>query len=150
LKFRAVRLAIALLFVPVGGASADEWLAYGRDPGGTRYSPLTQITPDNVERLRPAWIFHTGDVSDGKDGEKKADLKPRRWSLDGRLYLTTSASTESSRSIRPQGRQLWAYDPTIDRKQELRRRSDQSRTRNMAGYKVPPRRVAGCGFSSRP
>jgi hypothetical protein len=26
-----------------GAASADEWLTIGRDPGGTRYSPLTQI-----------------------------------------------------------------------------------------------------------
>ena len=43
---------------------ADEWSAYGRDSGGTRYSPLKQTTPDNVGKLQVAWTFQTGDVSD--------------------------------------------------------------------------------------
>ena len=30
----------------------------GRDPGGTRYSPLTQITPANVSQLKVAWVYH--------------------------------------------------------------------------------------------
>jgi quinoprotein glucose dehydrogenase len=30
----------------------------GRDPGGDRYSPLTQITPANVRDLRIAWVYH--------------------------------------------------------------------------------------------
>ena len=30
----------------------------GRDPGGTRYSPLTQITPANVNQLKVAWVYH--------------------------------------------------------------------------------------------
>jgi len=37
------------------------WPAYGGDPGGTRYSPLEQITPANVDRLEVAWTFRTGD-----------------------------------------------------------------------------------------
>jgi glucose dehydrogenase len=31
---------------------ADEWPWYGHDPGGTRYSPLTQINRENVSTLR--------------------------------------------------------------------------------------------------
>lgn len=37
------------------GPVAD-WPAYGNDPGGSRYSPLTQITKDNVAQLKVAWI----------------------------------------------------------------------------------------------
>ena len=34
-------------------------------PGGARYSPLTQITRENVRHLDVAWSYHTGDVSEG-------------------------------------------------------------------------------------
>src|SRR2546430_17289667 len=30
------------------------------DAGGTRYSPLAEITPGNVARLRVAWVNRTG------------------------------------------------------------------------------------------
>src|SRR5512132_1798260 len=40
--------------------AASEWYANGRDDGLTRYSPLTQITPENVKRLVVAWTYHTG------------------------------------------------------------------------------------------
>ena len=35
---------------------------YGRTPYGQRYSPLDQITTDNVATLQPAWTYQTGDV----------------------------------------------------------------------------------------
>ncbi len=47
-----------------GGPTA-EWEVYGRSSGGARYSPLTQITPENVGHLEVAWLYHTGDVSEG-------------------------------------------------------------------------------------
>jgi quinoprotein glucose dehydrogenase len=37
---------------------AEEWPTYGHDAGGARYSPLTQLTPANVARLQPAWVYH--------------------------------------------------------------------------------------------
>ena len=37
--------------------------AYGRDPGGSRYAPLIQITRDNVAELRVAWTYHTGELA---------------------------------------------------------------------------------------
>src|SRR5262249_859724 len=45
-------------------ASVD-WPYYGNDQGGQRYSPLDQINRDNVSKLKPAWTYHTGDVSNG-------------------------------------------------------------------------------------
>ena len=45
-----------------GGAKpvpvVNEWPTYGHDPGGMRFSPLTQITPANVGQVQPAWTYH--------------------------------------------------------------------------------------------
>src|SRR5437016_7725486 len=40
------------------GPSGREWTTYGHDPGGMRFSPLTQLTPANVTRLQVAWVYH--------------------------------------------------------------------------------------------
>src|SRR6478672_1347975 len=37
------------------------WFSYGGDPGGTRFSSLTQITKANVGGLKEAWRFETPD-----------------------------------------------------------------------------------------
>ena len=37
---------------------AKEWQTYGHDPGAMRFSPLKQITPDNVSHLKVAWVYH--------------------------------------------------------------------------------------------
>src|SRR6185312_8692354 len=37
---------------------SKEWPTYGHDPGGMRFSPLTQITPANVGQLKVAWVYH--------------------------------------------------------------------------------------------
>ena len=68
------------------------WPAYGGDDGGTRYSPLSQITPANVGDLRVAWIFRTGELGKGvKDWDRSAfEATPILY--DGTLYLTTSST----------------------------------------------------------
>ncbi len=40
-----------------------DWPMIRRTYDGWGFSPLTQITPGNVRRLRPAWIFSTGAVN---------------------------------------------------------------------------------------
>ena len=50
--------AVSLLAVPAGAAGNGDWPVTGRDAGGQRYSPLTQITRDNVASLTQAWSFH--------------------------------------------------------------------------------------------
>lgn len=95
-------------------AQADEWGAYGRDPGGTRFSPLTQITPQNVTRLKPAWTFNTGDIADGSAGPRSG-FETTPLLVDGRLYLTTPFNRIIALDPAT-GRQLWAYDPGINRR----------------------------------
>ncbi len=38
------------------------WLMIRRTYDGQGYSPLAQITPANVARLRPVWVFSTGET----------------------------------------------------------------------------------------
>lgn len=47
--------------MPTGGYPADparEWQTYGHDAGAMRFSPLAQITPENVSKLKVAWVYH--------------------------------------------------------------------------------------------
>src|SRR5579864_561570 len=97
-----------------GQASGDtEWPNYGNDPGGMRYSSLSQINRENVSKLQVAWIFHTGDISDGSHGRKRSGFEATPILLDGTLYFTTAFNRVIA--LDPQtGKQRWAYDPKID------------------------------------
>jgi len=39
-------------------SASGSWPTINLDPGATRYSPLSQITPANVGHLKVAWIYH--------------------------------------------------------------------------------------------
>src|SRR2546422_4393929 len=41
----------------------SDWLMVRRTYDGWGYSPLEQITPRNVSRLQPVWVFATGVTS---------------------------------------------------------------------------------------
>ena len=57
---------------PVAPADAQkDWAHYGNTEGGSRFAALDQINRDNVNKLKVAWTYHTGDVaiSDGNGAE---------------------------------------------------------------------------------
>ena len=59
---------IFTLFLTVtapGHLSAQDWTAFGGSPGGGQYSPLADITPENVTQLEPAWTYRTGELPRG-------------------------------------------------------------------------------------
>lgn len=68
------------------------WSTYGGDPGATRYSPLTQITPANVSQLRVAWTFRTGELGQGVKDWSYSAFEATPILYDGTLYLTTSST----------------------------------------------------------
>src|SRR5215470_9830328 len=43
-------------------ADGSRWLTFGGNYSNQRHSPLTQITPANVNRLVPQWTFQTGTL----------------------------------------------------------------------------------------
>ena len=59
-----MRIPFFLLSLIVPGILvAQTWSYYGQDPGGKRYSTLTQVNNKNVSRLVPAWTFRTGELA---------------------------------------------------------------------------------------
>ena len=48
---------------PWAAASANDWISYGGDPGGMRYSAHDQIHRENVGELQLAWTYRTGEAS---------------------------------------------------------------------------------------
>src|ERR1700723_558789 len=121
---RRLRLAhhTALLLASIGLASyahgqvrsESEWPTYGNDPGGMRHSALSQINLENVARLKVAWVFHTGDISDGKDERRRSGFETTPILVDGTLYLTTPFNRVIALDPAT-GKQRWAYDPQVDR-----------------------------------
>ena len=45
--------------------SDGNWPCYARDSKGTRYSPLKQITKENLHQLKRIWTYRTGDIAEG-------------------------------------------------------------------------------------
>jgi quinoprotein glucose dehydrogenase len=97
-----------------GQTSGDtEWPAYGNDPGGMRYSTLDQINRQNVSKLKVAWVFHTGDISDGSHDRRRSGFETTPILVDGTLYLTTAFNRVIA--LDPEtGKARWTYDPHID------------------------------------
>ncbi len=95
-------------------AAAQEWPSYSGNPGGTKYSPLKQIDRSNVHRLKVAWTFHTGDLSDGKTLPSRSAFEATPLVIEGRMYITTPFSRLIAIEAET-GKQLWAFDPKLDR-----------------------------------
>ncbi|MEO8593779.1 MAG: PQQ-binding-like beta-propeller repeat protein [Candidatus Solibacter sp.] len=103
----------ALLFACASACSyaQNDWPTYGHDPGGMRYSPLTKIDQNNVAKLRRAWTYHTGDA--GNQFETTPIV------AGNRMYLSTQ--TARVVALEPEtGKELWSYDPKVQRPREHR------------------------------
>ena len=101
------------LFLATTVATAQQWPAYGNDAGGTRYSPLTQISSKNVSTLKPAWTYHMGELDRDEVEANRHHTAPFEATpivVDGVLYF----STPSNRVIAldsETGKELWQFDP---------------------------------------
>ena len=100
-----------LCSVPLFGQDASEWPAYGRDPGGTKYSPLDQINSSNVSALARVWSYHTGDP--GATWENTPIVAANV------MYFATQKNRVVA--LEPEtGKELWTYDPKSTRVSEHR------------------------------
>ena len=93
---------------------ADEWTAYGRDAGGSRYSPLDQITSANITQLREAWRFRTGEAEPRFATERETSLEVTPIVVDGIMYISTPLGRVTA--LDPMtGMEYWTFDPRVDR-----------------------------------
>lgn len=89
----------------------SNWTAYGGSDGGTRYSKLDQITPQNVNRLQVVWTFHTGDVK-GKDDPVETTYEATPLKIDDTLYVCTPHDFVFALDAETGG-EKWRFDPKI-------------------------------------
>lgn len=102
-------------FVFLGALQAQQWLHYGNDKGGSRYSPLSLIDRGNAARLELAWEYDTGDFSDGKSGyPTRSAFAATPLMIDGVLYVSTPFHRLLALDAR-NGELLWEFDPQFDR-----------------------------------
>jgi quinoprotein glucose dehydrogenase len=114
LLFVAFFAALPLLAGPgSGGNQSADWPCYGGDPGGSRYSYLNQINRSSVANLKIAWVYHTGDVSDGTTHPRKSAFECTPILVDGTLYLTTPFNRVVALDPAT-GKARWSFDPQID------------------------------------
>ena len=67
------------------------WLTYSGTYDGHRYSPLAEITPDNVARLRPTWVYQA---------EEAGGLQTTPLVADGVMYITEALSRVAALDVR--------------------------------------------------
>ncbi|WHO72322.1 glucose/quinate/shikimate family membrane-bound PQQ-dependent dehydrogenase [Rhizobium sp. BT03] len=91
-----------------GNVPDGEWHQYGRTPFGQRYSPLDQITAQNVSTLKEAWRYQTGDVKRPEDiSETTYQVTPLK--VKDTLYLCTPHNWAIALDAKT-GKEKWKYD----------------------------------------
>ena len=75
------------------------WLTYGRDYSGQRYVELDQITPANVDRLHPAWVFATGGENRGLEATPLIHEGVLYVSADGSRVFAIDARTGAKKAL---------------------------------------------------
>jgi len=112
---RAVVTALLLGSAPVAlhGQEVD-WSANGRDAQGTRYSPASTITRENVTRLAVAWTYRTGETDPRFKTDKATAFETTPLVVDGTMYLGTPLGRVIALDPAT-GRERWVFDPKIER-----------------------------------
>lgn len=82
----------------------DTWPSFNGDYSGRRFSPLNQITAENVKSLGLAWVYHANTGGGNPFG---VDIKATPLEVNGILYFTVPdhAWALDART----GRELWHY-----------------------------------------
>jgi quinoprotein glucose dehydrogenase len=88
-----------------------DWNDYGGSSYGQRYSPLKQITPDNVGQLQVAWKIRTGDLP-GPDDPSETTSENTPLKIGDTLYLCTPHSRVIAVDAAT-GQKRWEFDPKI-------------------------------------
>ncbi|GGY67434.1 quinate dehydrogenase [Pseudoduganella albidiflava] len=87
------------------GADRKDWPHYGNDAGGSRFSPLAQITPANVRKLEVAWEADVGPPSPGP----RASLQVTPINIGDALFVCNGHNMVLSLDAET-GKERWRYD----------------------------------------
>ncbi|MGH9551188.1 MAG: PQQ-binding-like beta-propeller repeat protein, partial [Terriglobales bacterium] len=116
MKLGVLSRLLCLFLLPVLPLWAQsDWPMYSHDASSQRYSPLTQINTENVQKLTRAWTYHlkkegprpvsAGAASRG-GGRRTSQATPIV--VHGKLYMPTPYSTVIC--LDPEtGNEIWSY-----------------------------------------
>lgn len=121
-KSIVIAAVLVLIAACTSTPSSIEWPTYHHDAGGTRFSPLKQITPANVAKLQVAWTYHMrpattesqappSDVGDGPPPRRGRFSASEATPLvvNGRMFVATPYGRVVA--LDPEsGRELWVYE----------------------------------------
>jgi quinohemoprotein ethanol dehydrogenase len=102
----AILLAAALLFASCSqrtDAPGKDWPYHGGTTDEPHFSPLQQISQDNVDRLGLSW-FYEFDTDRGQEATPIV--------ANGRLYVSTAWSKVFAFDAQS-GKPLWSFDPKV-------------------------------------
>ena len=91
------------------------------DPFGWHHSASSQITPDNVVRLAPAWTHRNGDMAAerGSPSSVSAQSTPILLPREAGEHLVYCTPFNRVIALDPRsGRERWVYDPQVPRTSE--------------------------------
>jgi quinoprotein glucose dehydrogenase len=141
----AARIALLGVLAATAGARAQspadsDWGYYGGDALGQHFSSLAQINRGNVAQLKVAWTYRTGELGAGFAQAAQLAFEATPVLAFGRLYLATP--TNIVIALDPAtGRELWRYNPHIDRGQAYARAT----SRGVSAWQDPDMRApAAC------
>jgi quinoprotein glucose dehydrogenase len=97
---------------PADGVPPGEWHAYGRTGHGQRYSPLAQITPDNVKSLEMVWQYRTGDMRGQPGDPQETTFEVTPLEVGNRLFFCTPHQSVIALDAAT-GTEVWRFNPEI-------------------------------------
>jgi alcohol dehydrogenase (cytochrome c) len=99
----AAAIIVALLANVLLLAQTGDWLMYSGSYSSHRFSPLTQLTPDNVARLRPLWVYQPPGTG---------SLETTPLVVNGVMYATSGPTNVAAIDLRS-GKPLWEWTRPI-------------------------------------
>ena len=128
---------------PSGSGTGADWPAWGGTNAAWRYSPLTQINPDNVRDLRKVWEVHTGGLPTNPDYGKLYGTENTPLKVGNLLYTCTAKNVIVALDAAT-GKPVWRFDPKVPDKWI----PYTTACRGVAYYKIPGA-AANTGCASR-
>jgi quinoprotein glucose dehydrogenase len=89
---------------------SGDWVAYGRDVFGSRFSPLADIDRNNVARLEIAWVYHTGEPLPTAQRRRSLEVTPIV--VNGVMFISTPLGKVIA--LDPvTGKEKWRFDAKV-------------------------------------
>ncbi|WP_392551258.1 membrane-bound PQQ-dependent dehydrogenase, glucose/quinate/shikimate family [Orbus wheelerorum] len=85
-----------------------DWQQYANTTMGTRFSGAEQITKDNINDLKVAWTFRTGEIPESNGSGAEDQNTPLQ--IDDTVYLCTANNIVIAVDA-DNGNERWRYDP---------------------------------------